>query len=91
MTDEKKTTLRDRILGYLAEHPDSTTSEIASGIGADWWDVQHAVCFMELNGQVSQVGRRETNLRPIYRVTTAGMREVERCLEQTSRTTNGSH
>jgi len=63
--------LKTAILGYLAEHPDLTTAEIARGIGADEWDVQHAVCYMVNDGILRQVGKRELEngrTRPIYRV-----------------------
>ena len=73
MTESDKATLRNRIAAWLAEHPDSTTIEIAHGIDADEWDVQHAVLFMVNDGIATQVGKRETaenGLRPIYRMTT---------------------
>lgn len=63
--------LKTAILGYLAEHQDSTTDEIAAGIGADAWDVQHAVCFMVNDKVLRQVGKRELEngkTRPVYRV-----------------------
>lgn len=68
MTADDKN-LRARILGYLAEHRDSTTVEIARGIGADVWDVQSAVCHLHVDGAVIQTGKREGEdgrLRPTY-------------------------
>lgn len=71
MTEIEKKKLQERIAAWLAEHPDSTTAEIARGIQADEWDVQHAVCHMDVDGQVRQVGKRELGYgktRPVYRV-----------------------
>ncbi len=69
MTDEPN--LNDRILAHLADHPDSTSIDIARGIEADWWDVQMAVCLMAWNESVIQTGNREiedARAKPMYRV-----------------------
>lgn len=66
---DNHTELRIRIIGWLTDHRDSTTIEIARGIGADPWDVQHAVCHMDVDGLVRQVGKRETDdgrPRPVW-------------------------
>ena len=67
--------LSSRILGYLAEHRDSTTIEIARGIGAEVWDVQHAICHLDVDGLVRQTGKRETEggrLRPVWALAPGG-------------------
>lgn len=65
--------LKDRILAYLADHPESTTHEIAAGLGLDFGDVQTTVCFLLVDDRIEQPGRRETDhgLRPIYIVNRA--------------------
>lgn len=71
MTEIEKKKLQERIAAWLAEHPDSTTAEIAAGIEVDAWDVQHQVLFMHNKGIVRQVGKRELGYgktRPVYRV-----------------------
>ena len=67
---ETTETLGGKIIGYLADHPESTTHEIAAGLGLDFGDVQTVVCFLLVDDRVAQPGRRETDhgLRPIYRV-----------------------
>lgn len=78
MTD-RKNALRERIAAWLAEHPDSTTDEIAAGIGADMWDVQHTVCFMVNDNIVQQVGKRELEggrMRPVYRIAAAAEEKI---------------
>lgn len=62
---------RSRILGYLAENPDSTSAEIAGGIGADEWDVSRAICDMHIDGLVLRTGRKKIEgrgVRPTYDV-----------------------
>lgn len=72
MTETDKKTLREPIAAWLAEHPDSTVAEIATGIGGDEWDVQHSVLYMVNDDIVDQVGKRrllsEKTLRPVYRM-----------------------
>lgn len=66
--------LKEPILGYLADHPDSTSIEIARGIKADEWDVQIAVCRLIWNDSIIQAGMRPVDgtqgqlANPIYRV-----------------------
>lgn len=65
---------KKEIMDYLADHPESTTHEIAAGLNMDFGDVQTAVCFLLVDDRIVQPGKRETErgLRPIYRVTQNG-------------------
>lgn len=62
--------LNERITDYLDRHPDATTDDIADGLGEDLWNVQLAVCRMDIDGEVERSCRQTTErgLRPGYRV-----------------------
>jgi len=72
MTEDEKKKLQERIAAWLAERPDSTVADIAAGLGADEWDVQHQLLFMVNRDAAQQVGKRrllgEQRPRPIYRM-----------------------
>ncbi len=62
--------LKNRITQYLDQHPDATSADIADGIDEDLWNVQHAVCYLDLDGKIEKSCRLNTErgMRPGYRV-----------------------
>ena len=69
LTRKNDSPLRNRIAEWLRANPGSTTLQVARGVGADHWDVQHEVLRMALDGVATQHRAARTSdgaMRPTY-------------------------
>lgn len=61
--------IRNAVLDYISNHPDSTSDEAALSLGLEADAADVTACYLMQDGLIYQVGKRqiERGLRPFYR------------------------